>query len=475
MPKGLWDLAKTPFEWVKNKEVFEEMKKYSLINGYKRFVGGAASRSIGEIYEYGKFRPLILGDALPLWDKIKSGKWLTAGIRQFDAVTVASLWKGIKTWVESERPGLTDYDSKMKKVAQIYDYIVERNQPTFMPYTRGEITTTREPLLRGLTMFFSQKNKILNELAHIPVDIARGVKEGNATEAIAQGLWSLLIFGIVGPMLIGQRDELRDWFKMRPRDVNKWFDYIAKYTLSTWPIGGDILVAIMNKRQYGTYTQRGEITSVIFDYANDLTTGFAEIREGLKQRENDPLYRSGLDEGEDKWTKTVIRGAMKWLPIAELIMKFPLMNAYDLYKDINRRMSPEKQFALDHMTRARNSTYQYQDLWSFVKTDDKKMIERQLYILMDPNMYGRDYKGLEQSFKSYYDKGELTDEHWKIVSDIYNKLAKEHGWVPDRKKADKYPTQWNLDADEGTTTWHDKQEEKKEKKQDKYPTKWNFQ
>lgn len=396
-----------------SKETFEEMRRWAPVSGWGRLAQGAMSRSAGEIHEIGRTKQHITGET--------HGTWSTWAIRQVDAQVVGRIWEDVKRWVADERPDLQG-DAYMRKVADIYEHIVNTTQPTHLPHTRGAITLSRDPFLRGLTMFYSQRNKIWNELAHTVTDYRNSER---TTEDKADALKKMFLFGIAGSLLLTRRDEWRDMTKMRPsRDdwlgrLERWF----RYTAGTNPVLGQPLELAFGIAREGEWSRFYDLSNPIYEMFNQGIRGLALGVEGMVQLINSEEYKSGPWEGEEKWARTLARGVHRMLDAGDTLTGFPFRNAVTLLQDAGRWVSPETQFMVDHVIRQPDPTGMYEDYWEFLEGGQKQMAHRTMYIMMTE--LERDLGAFRQSFQTYYDRDMLSEEHWKEAEKMFKDIQKD--------------------------------------------------
>ncbi len=393
---------------------FKEIKENSPYNGYGRLVKGYMSRTTGELMDMGKLKQELTG---------KKPFWQPRAIRLVDTYVVGSSWEMVKAWVKDVRPDLSK-EEQMKLTAEAYDYGVDATQPTYLPHTRGEITLSRDPFLRPFTMFMSQKNKIFNEVTHIHSDYQRSDR---SAEDKTSAIKALLAWVVVGPLLLVARDYLRDYIKMRPSP--KTLSGIAKrhlrYLLGSMGIGGDVIASFIGRLDQSGFSDWYDVSNPIYDAIDSMSKIPKGYYDAYQELLHDPVYRSGEHKGEKKWTRSLYRATIDTLDFIDTITGMPFKNYYYNLRDAGRWISPELQFTIDTLGRAPHPTSYYKRYWDFLTEGSTKQAERQMYIMMHPEMMGRDLSAFKRSFQTYYDRGLLTDEDWKKTAEMYRKISQD--------------------------------------------------
>lgn len=88
----------------------------------------------------------------------------TAWVKQNDQAAVTDIWRMAKAEVEDKYDYEKGSQSYWDAVAKRAEYVARKTQPTWEATTRSVIGATKEPTLKALTMFHSQREKIYQML-----------------------------------------------------------------------------------------------------------------------------------------------------------------------------------------------------------------------------------------------------------------------------------------------------------------------
>ena len=108
------------------------------------------------------------------YGRIKNSKaynYAMGWIGSVDAWTVQRLWFGAEYWVEHNTKLEKGSDAFYNAVAEKFDATVERTQPNYSTLQRSDILRSKDPFVRILTMFTTQRNQNFNILADAWLDL----------------------------------------------------------------------------------------------------------------------------------------------------------------------------------------------------------------------------------------------------------------------------------------------------------------
>jgi hypothetical protein len=217
-------VTKLPIEWNldTNKGVFALMKKYSP--DLEARLDGLVNRELGEA--------LMNQDAnddmitIPGFKKKDGSAYrvsknrLMEGIRVFDAVTIANIWKAAEFEAE-EKYGLSRGTEKFNQhVAIRVEEIIARTQPNFNLTDRSSLSTSQSPIARFFTMFSSATQKIAMLQIEGVIDYIQNPTKENKVKLIKRSANLMLTTGLViatidtlkGALIYGWDDD-DDLFK----------------------------------------------------------------------------------------------------------------------------------------------------------------------------------------------------------------------------------------------------------------------
>ncbi len=405
---------------------YDEMKEWAPVNGYGRLAMAQMSRATGEYLEGSRISQKVLNQS-PLFQP--------RAIRMVDAWVVGRTWESLKKYVADEKPDL-GHEEQMKLVSDMYDWVVNTTQPTYLPHTRGHITLRRDIFTRSLTMFFSQRNKIFNEVTHMVPDYMRSDKTAaDFGKLLKKGAF----YVVLGNILLSERDEWRDWFKMRandaaantvdlynPLNVNtKKLDRSLMNLAGTVPVFGELIGVLRAQRQYGQFTSQ-DISNPIYEALDNGISALNMTYDLIDQYINEESYAS--DEGTKKWEKTAAKLGLTVADLIDVFIGIPAANTTRLAMDIAKRQGPDMQFFIQNLTRAPNSSNEMGMYWEHLKAGDKNNALRQMYFLIHPDFHGKDLKSFDSSYRK---SDKLTEEQWEQTKELYTLLARDIGLPSD--------------------------------------------
>lgn len=96
------------------------------------------------------------------WRKMR---WATGWIQAMDGATVGRLWYAAEYYVQDHEPSLKKgTDEYYRKVAEVFNDVVEKTQPNYTTMQRPDILRNPNALVRQLTMFLTQRLQNFNIL-----------------------------------------------------------------------------------------------------------------------------------------------------------------------------------------------------------------------------------------------------------------------------------------------------------------------
>ena len=192
--------TKLPIEWDldTNKGVFALMKKYSSSLSVR--LDGLVNRELGEaLMNQDKNDDII---KIPNFKKDGSSyeiskTRLMEGIRIFDAVTIANIWKAAEFEAE-EKYGLSRSDTDVfnTHVAIRVEEIVSSTQPNFNLTDRSGLSTSQNPIARFFSMFSSATQKIAMLQIDGVIDFLQNPTKENKVKLIKRSANIMLTTGL---------------------------------------------------------------------------------------------------------------------------------------------------------------------------------------------------------------------------------------------------------------------------------------
>ena len=124
----------------------ELIAKYSPLLWYR--MQGYRDTEVGDVKQSQAF----------LAQASKKLRWAMGWIQAMDGATVGRLWYAAQYYVSDNYPGLQKgSDDYYKKVAEIYNRIIERTQPNYTVMQRPDILRNPNAMVKQLTMFMTQR------------------------------------------------------------------------------------------------------------------------------------------------------------------------------------------------------------------------------------------------------------------------------------------------------------------------------
>lgn len=390
----------------------DEIAKYSPRNGWMRLKRGASSREMGEIGNIG----------MPLWffaGQNTLGQKFTSLIKRGDSAAVIRIWKDLKAYVKDLRPDLEHNSEEfLQTVGKVYDWLVDRTQPTHLPTSRGAITRSRNPLLRLSTFFMTQRNKNANGMTYAWVEFANSER---TPKDLSKALKKVFLFAVASSVMLLGIDEIRAKVKMKGWD-RSWekqlMDVVGLILGNFFPIN-HFYAGYLGKKRYGVFGKFYDIDNPIYESVNAIIDFAVTGTEAIEQMISQEVYKTGVLKDQKKWSRTLFRAVENGLDGLAPLIGWPLRNIRTNLKDAGRWISPDMQFLIDSLGRAPNVTTYYKTYWGFLEKGDTKMAERYMTIMIDH--LGREKSFFEKSFKSYDLPPELLGE----MSDMYDRLSRD--------------------------------------------------
>jgi len=237
---------------------------------------GFISREQGEIAQ-GRHMPYGAqkGQVLKLGPLTFNLERTMKGIAIFDAATVISIWKAVELETQDLHPGLKKgSDEYYERVAARTEQIVADSQPTYDQVHRSPIAASKNPILRGLTMFSSQPQKNLMTLISRTNDYIKNPTSENRNR-VARTYANILVKGALGIALI---DTIKGGILGYDDDDDKGRAIamrMVNVNMSTIPIVGQIYGGVVTRLDDAPWTQTAQHPA--FQLINDVSKSIADI------------------------------------------------------------------------------------------------------------------------------------------------------------------------------------------------------
>ena len=250
---------------------------------------------------------------------------LGAGIKNFDTKTVIRIAESAED--EQEALGFKG-EELARRATERAEFIIRRTQPTFHPKDRNALSRTKNPLLKFITIFMSQRFKNVNIQRRAFLRYGTSPKSPRDK---AKLIWALLLTSIIQHQLIRGLKRLRRIILKKPKPKKKdkpttiFVREILGGVLGNFAGGATFAQSLASKIQNGTFAGY-DMDSVL---ASTLETGvnaIAEFWRGLEQFFTEERFKSGDKKFQLKWKTSLLRAADKGAQtILELKAGFPYM------------------------------------------------------------------------------------------------------------------------------------------------------
>jgi len=294
------------FRPVVSKAEVEEMKKHST--WLRDRLDGNVSREMGEVSRVGRVMKFFT-------KKEVISQRVMEGIKRFDRIAVASIWRAAKLEVKQKFPNLSpNSNAFFEKVDARSWEVIRRTQPTFNIVDRSSIGASRNLALRLGTKYSSQRNKnwIVTRRA-----ITRYNRSHKTPKDKAKLATAFTVLAILSPLMLMGVDELRDILYGRERKTS----FFKRMTLDWFKLEfgniyflGTFVNSLTSKIERGTYAGF-DINNPVTSTFNDLATILAEGVRAVEQAATGERYRSGRKRGEKKWKESVKRFATRAMDV----------------------------------------------------------------------------------------------------------------------------------------------------------------
>lgn len=296
------DLVKDNFKASPTKAELAEMSKHSV--WIRDRLEGNVTREMGEVSRVGRVLRFFLKEEVV-------SQRVMAGIRRFDQMAIASIWRATKAEIRQKNPGLSPQSNEFfRKVDERSWEIIRRTQPTFHVVDRSTIGASTNLALRLMTKYSSQRNKNWIATRRAYARYNRSNKTPRDRARVASTVW---VLGVISPLMLIGIDRLRDIIYSRERQAGFFkamtLDYL-KVELGNIYILGDLIGSLTSKIERGTYAGF-DLNNVASGAINDMITIMAEFYTTIEQRATNEKYKSGRKKGEAKWKSSVKRFGTK--------------------------------------------------------------------------------------------------------------------------------------------------------------------
>lgn len=295
-----------------NKEVLSEAMRWSP-QIKNRIEGHRYERDIGSAVMGHKSLPFYF-DTMPFTDQ------MLFGMSYFDTRAILDCWRVAKAEVKDNNPGLTGAEY-YSAVADRAEFLIRKTQPTWHVKDRSVIGSTTSPFTRAMTMFSSQREKIVM----MGVSAARVYQKTGNTAQFARKLGNIAMNAV----LIGLFNAGFGFIVYRKRKTIKeiMFDFLGdivglfyggKYV---WDAVKRATLRYQKKPVYGETIELPPLRLI-----ETLFSGIGDFSAGARKfADNDPAWKKDMFKAADNAAEAVA-----------LFHGLPYIGPKEIYKGLTR-------------------------------------------------------------------------------------------------------------------------------------------
>lgn len=286
-------------------------------------IKGGYSRDIADVGRIGAVRKHWTGR------RGLSGK-LMGGIRNFDTKTVIRICEACE--MEQRELGHTG-EELARRATKRAEEVIRKTQPTFHAKDRSEISRSRNPFVRALTMFTSQRNKnyIIQRRA-----IEKYGRSPKRPPDKGKLLWTLFLVGVGQYQLIRGLKKLRRKI-LHPREkieekgmtvfVRDWLGGV----LGNFYGGASFSNSLASKIEKGTFSGY-DMETPLSSLAGAGVDAIAEGARSMDQFITQDYYKSGPKEFQMKWKASLKRALDKSAQVLFTLKGLPYVPLREVIK-----------------------------------------------------------------------------------------------------------------------------------------------
>lgn len=225
------------------------------------------------------------------------------GMKFFDTNAIADIYRATKAEVK-EATGLDEKSDEFKTALKDrFEWTVRHTQPTWHPKDRSVLGTSPNPLARSLTMFMSQREKLVMMVANANQNYAKSKKTATDLKEVAQ------VWGTVGANMALFALYNFGWAALIKKKAQSFRDFLAQMAADTTGLFffgryvGEI-IRVANARSQGKFAETSINTGpeqIVLQTIRAMQN-YALAAEHFITRER---YQSGPNARELKWKTEV--------------------------------------------------------------------------------------------------------------------------------------------------------------------------
>ena len=344
--------------------------------------------------------------------------WLLGWITKMDVMTVGRLWSAAEYMVEDTHKDLTKgSDEFYREVAKVFNQTIQQTQPNFTPLQRSAALRSKNPIVRSLTLFGTQRM----QNGGIMIEAAYELKQakGKSKEEIAvarRKLGRAVASQVVQNFLLlaatfavdALRGRMKQWQddddELTPESIaSKMGDTFLSNFLGSFLGGTEFYETVSNmyKKANGQTTYDTEFSVPALD-AIETIMSFGQ--SGIPNFVN---YITGDHTDEEKMNK-LKTFSMELAKVAGYATGLPLENAV---KDVFKGFIPAYKDIRDWKKTGELIPY----LWQSGKLDSKKTRER-YEAWIDSGHKGSAFFAIDKKLKGVTKRDDRADILWSDES-----------------------------------------------------------
>ena len=323
------------FRGISTKELIKEIADLSPQTS-ARFDGLQFDRDVGDSFAQNQLMNYLTGD-ITLIDKT------ALGMKFFDTNAIVNLYRAVKAEVIDKNPGIDITSNEGKALLkERFEWVLRHTQPMWQIKDRSLLGSDTRPLVRGLTMFMSQREQLVRMINNGIADFVNSekttedqVRLGRTLGAVAMNMALFTIYNLAWAVLIQRKEkDVKDLGKAFLKDIIS-LPFFGKYIATSFELVFDILTDTPGFRRT---LDEGPFLSILSLVLVDAIPNYARAGKHFVSGEK---YKSGPNRGHEKWPIELLVATDALAEAITSVKGITYRGAKDIVKSVKAQI-PEK-------------------------------------------------------------------------------------------------------------------------------------
>lgn len=323
----------TAFRGASSKALINEIAELSP-QMRARIEGFQFDRDIGDAFQQNELLNYLTGD-LSLIDKTG------LGMRFFDTNAIVDIYRATKAEVIDKNPGIDIKSDEGKALLKDrFEWVVRHSQPVWHVKDRSLLGASRNPLVRTLTMFMSQREQLvrmvnngISDFANSDKTTADTARLGRVLGTVAMNLAAFSVYNFAWALLIQRRkkdvEELaRDFMK----DVLS-LPFFGKYLAKSFEITFNFQT---DRPVFNQQFDDGAVETILNDILIVAAPNF--WRAGIHFINGEKYKRPSPLAGQPKWQNELLVATDSLIDALASLKGLPYYGAKDIFKSVKAQV-----------------------------------------------------------------------------------------------------------------------------------------